>query len=72
MGIRANKKTVLAEIQRVSDMSAEIAKRKPALGSVTHNASTAALCLGAVYALAWVLGEEATPSERIAKHNRSV
>lgn len=64
MRSRANKKTILAELQKVSALSKGLQKTPR---SAVNNVSAAALCFGAACALAWILGEEETPSERIVR-----
>lgn len=62
-----NKKTILAEMRAIKEFSDALHKKGTHVAS-PHKAISTALCLGAVYALGWILGEEIPASERIVTH----
>jgi hypothetical protein len=55
--LRTNRKLLAAEIKKLTALSAM---------KVDNAHSRTAMCLGAVYAIGWVLGECETPTEKIA------
>lgn len=67
--MRTNKKTLRAEANRLRALSTPTTNAADAKSGNLSNITINALCLGAIYALCWVLGECESPSEQIIKAN---